>query len=189
MKVLGFILCSLVGFVIGHFLLEGAAAAYASVLISYHLYLVILLLVADQKKGMSLSLGMTVLMHGAFLVVLVGLPYLRDRVPFFTLISMLVPALAPFEVKWLFSKDEEKKDPFDAPSEMPTATIEDHEAFREYLRQGIRPFRKSGLSIDKEFNLWLADRAKKKAEADAAAASAASANSENPAPTGTTVQE
>lgn len=43
----------------------------------------------------------------------------------------------------------------------------DQEAFREYLRQAHRQFRIPGIGVGEEFELWLADRAKKKAAAAA----------------------
>jgi hypothetical protein len=176
MKLIGFLISSLLGFAIGHYLLQGAAAAYASVLISFHVYLAFLLLIEDEKFGLSMPLGQTILSHGAILAFLTGLAYARYYIPFFGLISLLVPALAPFEVKWLFNaKDRVTVDGARPASiETPTATMEDHDAFRAYLRQEHRPFRKTGRSVDEEFSHWMADRARKQAEAAAKGVAAAS---------------
>lgn len=166
MKFLAYIVATLIGFAIGHYLLEGAAAEFGSVLISYHLYLLFLVLMAKQEKGLSLSIGQTILAHLAFLVVVVGLPSIRVQIPFFDLISLLIPALAPFETMWLFGgqgqivKAEEPK-PIDSAS----ATAEDHQEFVVYLRTGHRPFKKPGWTVDDEFRAWLADRARKRAAA------------------------
>jgi hypothetical protein len=107
------------------------------------------------------------------IALLTGIAYARTYIPFFGVIRLLVPALAPFEVKWLFVAKEISKLEGAEPAffdERPNATAEDHEAFREYLKQQHRPFRKSGRSLDEEFVLWLADRARKQAEAGAKAA-------------------
>lgn len=165
MKILAYILSSLIGLAIGHYLPQGTAAALAYTLISYHLYLLYLVMRSRSEKGLSLPVGQTILTHMAFLVVLVGLPYMREQIPFFSLISLLVPGLAPFETKWLFSgqgqaisKVEEEK-----PVDTASATAEDHQEFVAYLRNRHRPFKRPGATVDDEFGAWLADRAKKKA--------------------------
>ncbi len=177
MKFVAYVVSALIGFAIGHYLLEGAPAAYASILISYHLFLAYLVVGASHEKGLSMPLGMTLLTHLAFLALLVGMAYARTHIPFFSLIRWLVPGLAAFETKWLFSGQDRIVKP--AVEEEPHApvegTAEDHEAFREHMRQPERPFRKSGRSIEEEFKFWLADRYKKRALVEAAAA-AESAN-------------
>jgi hypothetical protein len=170
MKVVALVISILIGYVIGHVLLQGAVAAYASILISYHVYLVFLIVMAERKSGLSLQVGPTILTHSAFLALLIGLPYIRAKVPFFGLISLLMPGLAPFEANWLFGGERESvaTHPSAAPPvPVETATFEDHEAFREHLKQGDRPFRKPGRTVDEEFSFWMADRARKKAEAAA----------------------
>ena len=167
MRFFAYVVSALIGFAVGHYLLEGAAAAFGSVLISYHLYLLFLVLMAKHEKGLSLPVGQTILTHLAFLVVVVGLPYIRAQIPFFSLISWLIPGLATFETTWLFSgqgqsvNTAEEPKPVDAAS----ATGEDHQEFVAYLRSGHRPFRKPGGTVDDEFKAWLADRAKKRAAA------------------------
>jgi hypothetical protein len=167
MKSFGYIISALIGFAIGHYLLEGAAAAFASILISYHLYLVFLVLMAKHEKGFSLPIGQTILTHLAFLVVVAGLPYMREQIPFFSVISLLVPGLAPFETQWLFSGQGEKagKAEKQEPSGPVIPTAEDHQEFLVYLRQKHRPFKKAGMTIDDEFKAWLIDRSNKKAAA------------------------
>jgi len=167
MKFLGYVVASLIGFVIGHYLLHGAAAAFTSILVSYHLYLFFLVLGARHEKGISLPIGQTIFTHLAFLVVVIGIPYLRAQIPLFGLIALLVPGLAPFETKWLFSGQGSKSITVDEsrPVEPAFATAVDHEEFRLYLRSGNRRFRKPGATVDEEFKAWLADRAKKRATA------------------------
>jgi hypothetical protein len=59
--------------------------------------------------------------------------------------------------------------PAPAPVAIAEATLDDHEAFRQYMMQSHRPFRKSNRSVQEEFNLWLADRQKKMVQAGARA--------------------
>lgn len=171
MRFVVFVICSLIGFAIGNYLLTGAAAAFVSVMVSYHLYLAYLIATTVKKTGISLPLGQTAVTHLAFLIVLVALPYLRHYIPFFSIVKLFVPALAPFEAKWLFSDEKSSKREDDGkvvalpqPAEdlLKTATGEDHEAFLEYMRHPERRFRKHGRGIREEYALWLADRASKK---------------------------
>lgn len=99
----GFVVCSLIGYLLGRYLPQGAWSAYAPILISYHLYLAWLVITADQKTGFSMPVPHTILTHAAFLAALVGLAFGRHYVPFFGLIRIFVPSLAPFECKMLFS--------------------------------------------------------------------------------------
>jgi hypothetical protein len=165
MKIFAYIISSLIGFAIGHYLLQGAAAAFASILISYHLYLVFLVISAQHEKGISLPIRQTVLTHLAFLVVVAGLPFLREQIPFFYVVKWLIPGLAPFETQWLFGgKGPAVKTVLDEkPITVAEATAQDHQEFIVYLRQKHRPFRKAGMSIDDEFEAWFADRASKRA--------------------------
>jgi len=168
-----YIISAAIGYAVGHYLLEGAPAAYASILISYHLFLVYLVVTAEHEKGLSFPIGQALATHCAFLALLIALPYMRAHIPFFGLITWAIPGLAPFETKWLFSgkgKTMTTQEETPAPPPMAEADAGDHEAFRDYLRQPDRTFRKPGISVSEEFNLWLTDRAKKRAAAAAAVA-------------------
>lgn len=171
LKTIGFVICSLVGYLIGHFLLDGAAAAYASFIVSYHLYLVIVVVLNDKKAGLSMSPVEAVFTHMAFLTLVVGLPYLRAHIPFFGIVTLLVPALAPFEADWLFSKGAKsetsaKKEIHHIPIEklLQEATGQDHAEFLEYMKLPGRKFSKSGRGVREEYAYWLADRAAKKSK-------------------------
>jgi hypothetical protein len=171
MKIFAYIVSALIGFAISHYFLEGAAAAFASILISYHLYLLFLVLTADHEKGFSMPIGQTILTHSAFLVVLIGLPYMREHIPFFSLLSLLVPGLAPFETMWLFSGRTQPIKTVDEPrlpSGPVTATAQDHQEFVVYLRQKYRPFKKPGMTVDDEFQAWLTDRVRNRVAASPA---------------------
>lgn len=174
-------LCAVVGALIGHYFFEGAAAAYASLLISYHFFLAFLVFTSEKEKGLSMPLWITVLTHTAVLGLLVSLAYGRAHIPFFSFISWCIPALVPFEVNWLFSgkgKIVAKSEPQQAVSD---ASPEEQEAFREYLMQKDRAFRKPGISISDELSLWLADRRQSDAAAGAGAFQGTAAGAHAPA--------
>lgn len=170
MRYIVFVVCSLVGFVIGHYLLTGAAAAFVSVIVSYHLFLAYLVVTAEKEAGVSLPVGQTAATHLAFLVVVVGVPYLRQYIPFFSIVQLFIPALAPFEANWLFTstksghEEDGQRVALSQPAEqlLKSSTGEDHEAFLEYMRRPDRRFRKHGRAIREEYALWLEDRARKK---------------------------
>lgn len=170
MKIAAFVLSSIIGYLLGHYLLEGALAAYASILISYHIYLVLLIILAEHERAFSMPIGMTILTHTAFVAFLVGFAYMRYHIPFFSLLRLLIPGLAPFEVQWLFSGDGKRKSTVvETPIEVPPPTAEDYAAFEQYLKLKHRPFSKPGRMVEAEFQFWLADRAQKKAAAAALA--------------------
>lgn len=163
MKILAFVVSSLIGFLIGHYLLHGAAGAYTSLLVAYHLYLAFLVFLANREKRLSMSLPLSILMHLAFVGVVVSFAVLRHLIPAFAVVSLFVPALAPFESNWLFSGSGSIM-PKAAAAPVVKATLpddyeptyDDHEAFKKYLCQKDRLFRKHGMSIDDEFRAWLA---------------------------------
>ncbi|HVN92979.1 MAG TPA: hypothetical protein VMT38_04760 [Terracidiphilus sp.] len=167
MAILAYVVAAAIGYALGHYVLEGAAAAYASILVSYHLFLGFLVFAADQKKGFSIPILQTIVTHLAVLGLLIALPYMRAHVPFFGFVTLLVPGLAPFEVKWLFSGDGKVTEDHAGDTEVPmqNASAEEHEAFRDYLLGKERAFRKPGMSVNQEFNLWIKARAGKKAQA------------------------
>ena len=142
MRIVGYVVSALIGFAVAHFFFEGASAAYASILISYHLYLAILVVSASHEKSLSMSIPMTLVYHLAFLGLLVGIAFGREYIPFFFVVKWFIPALAPFETGWLFSgKSRQTAAVEEAPPQMAEATLADHEAFREHMMQSNRPFR------------------------------------------------
>jgi len=173
-KLVVYIVCSIIGALVGHFFFDGAMAVYASILVAYHLFLAYLVVTASHEKALSMSVPLTIVNHLAFLGLVVGAAYARNHIPFFFILRWFIPGLAPFETKWLFSGKGKSEDAEEEPYQtMPDATLEDHEAFREHLMQPDRPFRKPGISLHDEFALWLADRNKKKAQIEALCAAIA----------------
>ncbi len=166
-----FVICSGIGYVLGLFLPQGPWSAYVSILVSYHLYLAWMVFRAEEKAGLSLPVGQTVFTHLAFLMAVVGIAYARHHIPFFGLVRIFVPALAPFESMWLFSGSGKKDrapvtaaDPAaamaDAEEAILSATGEDQEAWMQYLRARDPRSRRPGMSIKEEYGQWMVARVK-----------------------------
>jgi hypothetical protein len=163
-----FIICSVLGFLAGHYL-PGAWSVFVSILVSYHLFLLWLVLTAEHETGFSLPIGSTILTHTACLALVVTMGIGRNIIPFFWLIRYCIPALAPFECNWLFSgeKRKNKKDELRASQPiainiLEEATAEDDQAWLQYLATRNPKYRKPGLTIKDEYEQWLAARIKKR---------------------------
>jgi hypothetical protein len=171
---------------LSHLLPDTAWATYTYILVSYHLVLAIKVFTADKKAGMSFPLGQTILTHLACLALLIGLAVSRHQIPFFGIIRFFIPGLAPFEAEWLFTGGRVKTERINdeeafqaaavrvesapdgavpvAPAQVSlydSSTGEEYNEFLSLMQQGKRPFRKPGISVKDEYELWLADRAKK----------------------------
>jgi hypothetical protein len=88
----------------------------------------------------------------------------RRYVPFFGLIGLFVPGLAPFEAEWLFSggaKTEEKKVEPAVHVEI-KETSDEYAEFMKYISGSKREFKKLGQSPKDEYNQWRAARASQK---------------------------
>lgn len=183
MKLAVFLICSGVGYLLGHYLPD-PWAAYVSILVSYHLFLGWLLITADHEAGFSFPILSTVVTHLACLALLIGLAMGQRYVPFLGLVRIFVPGLAPFECNWLFSGGRKKKDSAEVPVNSQTAasgtatgaaaasatpepeyTFDDHDEWQRYLVKPNRRFRKAGLPIGEEFKQWHAARAQSRAAA------------------------
>ena len=189
MKAIVCLVCSGIGYLLARYLPDGPWAAYVPLLVSYHLFLAYLAITKNQKVGLSMPIGQTVITHSAFLAVLVSLAIGRHYVPFFGVIRIFIPALAPFEATWLFSGEAKKAkgesalasalaaastpafasglEPSTRPAPAPAPDLggnspDDYDAFLVYLRAPRRPFRKPGLSLGEEYRLWHADRVKQR---------------------------
>lgn len=169
MAILGLLLyiaCDAVGFAVGYFLPVGPWTPYVPLMVAYHLFLICLVVIlgisGEQKVGISLSVPMTVITHIAFLGALIGVVFMREYVPLFSLLRYALPALAPFEAKWLF---EGKKEAHTAPRPQPTpkGTRDEYGEFVQYLGQKDRRYQRPGRSVQEEFAAWKAGRAKMQA--------------------------
>jgi hypothetical protein len=179
------------GLLLSHILPDTALATYTYILVSYHLVLAFKVFTADRKAGMSLPLSQTILSHLAFVGLLIGIAVGRHHIPFFGIIRYFIPGLAPFEASWLFNGEKKKVVasaepaaftpsasgalPANAPAEQSlymSSTGDDFEEFRLHLGQSKRPFRRPGISIKEEYELWLAHRVKTRAAASSTARTA-----------------
>jgi hypothetical protein len=101
--------CALIGFLIGRLLGSGAVAAYTSLMIAYHLYLVFLIYRKERESGMKLAfVGRTFLIHLGCLVPLICLAVVRQYIPVFVFVRLLTLVLAFAEAKWLFKGQVEE---------------------------------------------------------------------------------
>jgi hypothetical protein len=187
MKLVVFLICSGVGYLLGQYLPE-PWASYVSILVSYHLFLAWLVITADHDAGFSMPVLSTVLTHAACLAILIGLAMGRRYVPFLSLVRLFVPGLAPFECNWLFAggtvREKVPEEPIDtaAVAETPVAptneatiantasavpeaeyTADEHTEWIRYLGRPRRAFRKPGVSVEEEYKQWWAARAEYKA--------------------------
>jgi len=158
MKFIALIVSILTGYVVQHYLLGGAPAAYASILISYHLLLAFLVASMDWSEGFSVPLQPAIAIHSLFLAFLVGFAAAGNNIPAFGLLSLLVPALAFLEVEWVFRTAGKKEVSKVAPVLPNYATREDYGEFLVYLKQDDRPFSQPGRSVKEEYGYWLANR-------------------------------
>ena len=157
-KSLVFLVCSCIGYFVGHYVPE-PFGAYLRILVPYHLFLPYLVFMENDQAGLSMPMGQTIVTHIACLALLVGIAMGRRYVPFFGLIGLFVPALAPFEAEWLFSgsnKPVEKTQPVVHVVEPETA--DEYAEFMKYMSGSKREFKKLGQSPKDEYNLWRAAR-------------------------------
>jgi hypothetical protein len=188
MKSVIFLVCAGIGYLAGHFFGDGPWVTFVSMLVTYHLFLGFLLITAEHEAGFSMPVGQTIVSHAACLALIIGLGMGRHTIPFFGLIRIFIPGLAPFEVNWLFSGEKKReaaqnaavaamavgRAPAATAAPVATTTAADYEAFLKLLHEGgKRPFRKPGVTVKQEFELWAAAQAKARAAAELAAAKAA----------------
>jgi hypothetical protein len=171
-----FVVSNLIGFVAGiYFLPNFTLSFFASILISFHLFLAWLVITAKHDTGFSLPIISTISTHLACLVLVVAIGFGR-YIPFFGFIRFCVPAIALFERNWLFKghkTNTNKPAPISkqkaaekaatvANAVAATVTVDDYEEWLKYLAQPGRPPRKPGMSVQDEYKQWLLARARAK---------------------------
>ncbi|UWZ82691.1 hypothetical protein [Occallatibacter riparius] len=169
-----YVLCAGVGYLAGNYLPASAATPYIPVLVSYHLFVLYLIMhvgvTGVQKIGLSMSVPMAIVGHLCFVGAMIGMVLGREKVPLFGLLQYVVPGLAPFEVRWLFERPKTSHVAME-PENMPQGTHDDYAEFTEYLR-GKRKFQRAGRTANEEFSMWRADREKQRKVAAAQTTSA-----------------
>ena len=103
---LAFLVCNLLGYIVARLFPPGTPAFVVSMLVSYHLFLVWLLISADRALEFLRPTVTTVLTHLGCVAVVTALPIARHAIPFFYLFRFGVIYIATFESKWLFDAAE-----------------------------------------------------------------------------------
>lgn len=164
--------CTLLGYIVSSFFPEGAWFILAYTLVTYHLFLVWLVMNADHETGLPLPIPSIALTHLICLTFVVGLGIGLRHIPFVAPLGYVVPALGVFEIKWLFRRGMKKKEVQDsaekaaaaarieATAVAAAATVDDYRDWLRYLAQPNRPPRRPGMSVDDEYKQWLLTRAK-----------------------------
>ncbi len=160
MKYIALIVAILSGWVISHFLLDGAVGAWVSVLFAYHFILVFLIAYMDWSEGFNMALQRAAGVHTAILIFLIGFISARDYIPAFDVVATLVPAIAFLEVEWIFGKQRKQHESQTVPGLPNSASSEDYSEFLLYLKQPSRQFAKPGRPVQEEYGFWLAERIK-----------------------------
>lgn len=161
-----YVLCAVIGFVAGHLFLEGDWAVFVSILVAYHLFLGYLVLTAEHKAGFSLPVGSTIMTHIACLAIVACLGIGGRYIPFFSLIGLCVPALAPFECNWLFSTGKEgqaAKTTAPLNTAFAEANREDYAEWMNFVVKQKPPFPRPGSTLPAEYERWLNARNKNRA--------------------------
>ena len=101
--IFAFAVSALIGFFAGSLVPDPAWSIYTAILISYHIFLVWLVVSGDQQAGLSLPIGHTIMTHVCCVFVVVALGFGRHHIPFFGFFRYGIVAIAIFERGWLFS--------------------------------------------------------------------------------------
>lgn len=158
-----FLVSAGIGYAAGTMIKDLEWSVYASILISYHLFLTWLIMKSSGKSRLAMSIPVTVLTHSACMVVALGPAVIGNRTsPVFSLFRYSIAAMALFERGWLFSAEESKPTVEEAAAAMPALSIrptaEDELAWLEYLTKRRPGMTKPGVTIRQEHEAWLRAR-------------------------------
>jgi hypothetical protein len=158
----GFVIANLLGFLAGTVVPAGLWSVYVSILVSYHLFLLWLVLTAEQEGGVSLPIASTIVTHLACLALILPLGLGRHVIPFFGFLRFGIAGLAIFERGWLFSGNNNKPKEEEVPSvtQIVSASGDDYQDWLRYLAQQKSGSRKVGTSLKTEYEEWLLARAR-----------------------------
>src|ERR1700738_5161081 len=132
-----FFASSLLGYLAGTLVPDGAPAVYTSILVSYHLFLAWLVIATEHKTGVSLPIASTIVTHLACLAIVIPLGMGRHYIPFFGIFRYAIASLAIFERGWLFSgkSQETKREEVPLTAAIITSTADDYQEWQRYLAQ------------------------------------------------------
>jgi hypothetical protein len=159
----GFVIANLLGFLAGRLVPTGLWSIYVSILVSYHLFLLWLVL-TEQEGGVSLPIASTIVTHLACLALILPLGLGRHVIPFFGVFRFGIAGLAIFERGWLFSGNNNKPKEEDVQSvtQIVSASGDDYQDWLRYLAQQKSGSRKVGTSLKTEYEEWLLARARER---------------------------
>lgn len=176
-------ICSMAVYFAGSLLTMRDWTTLIWILVAYHAILVWRVMTAEHKTGLSLPIGSTIVTHLACLAVVVGIGLGRHYVPFLGLVRYFIPGIAPFECKWLFSGETQKKEkpaPVLAPAAASAAaevaavkeavTGDDYEAWLQYIAHRKPAPRKPGTTVKDEYDQFMVARAKARAAVSSSSA-------------------
>jgi len=146
-----------IGFLSGFVVPPSPWAVYVPVLVTYHLFLVWLVLTNERQMGLSLPIFSTILTHLACMAVVATFMLGHNFIPFFSLIQFSIAGLALFECSWLFVRTEKKQ--AKPPARVPTSTADEYQEWlRELAKRRTSPAAQ-GASLKVEYEKWLRTRA------------------------------
>jgi hypothetical protein len=157
-----FVAASLLGYLAGSFAPDSTWAIYISILVSYHLFLLWLVLSGEHKAGVALTPFSTLITHLACLILIAPVGLARN-LSLFSVFRFGIAGFAVFERAWLFSAShaQPKPEQVKASPIVLSATGEDFEAWCQYLA-GRKALRRGGMSVREEYERWLHARARKR---------------------------
>jgi len=181
-----FFVAGLMGYLVSTLVPPGLWSTLTYVLVSYHIFLVWLVLTGERDAAIQLPIVSTIITHLACLTlvlplgfarhflsmflagihpsltVLLLLIFMRFLLPVTSVLRYAVTALAVFERYWLFSADEVQKvnRPIEvAPSPvLQAATADDMRDWQQHLAQMKPGSRPMGSSLKAEYEQWLLAR-------------------------------
>lgn len=163
-----FIFSVLLGYILASFLPEGGWFTFAYMLITTHLFFGWLVISKEHETGSAMPTGPAILIHLAFLALIVCLGFGRNYIPLFKWIRYAVPASAYFEVRWLLrirAREKEvqvsaEKNARVAAAVAAAVNVDDYQEWLSYLAKPDRPPRRPGMTVEEEYKEWLLARAK-----------------------------
>lgn len=164
---IAFAISGLVGFGVGINLPVGSWAVYGSILVSYHLFLMWLVLTSEGDAGISMPILQTVATHLACIVLIAFLGMARHVIPYFGFVRYGIAGLAVFERGWLFTGSTKKNAERAAQPTVCAAVLncsaEDYEAWMYHLANRGPASMRSGRTVRKEYEEFLTARHKNRA--------------------------
>jgi hypothetical protein len=155
-----FVVAGLLGYFSASLVPAGTWAVLISILVSYHLFLVWLVITAEDKAGVSLPILSTIATHLACLVLIVPPAFIGHYIPFFGILRYGIAGLAIFERGWLFTENNARYSSEKLPATpIITDTPEDYQEWLNYLAKQNPAYRKPGSSLKEEYGRWLLARA------------------------------